>query len=136
AEAYMTDAEIVGPFIMFVSTDYYSALKNAKGVSKTFTTNEQQISGINRKVAQLDGSDTIIQKVAKSRLQVDSTKKINYILVPLMVCSPVEKYNSIDLIPASQDRDGYRDTIKGLNYYDAIVTEKARPAIYVSYDSK
>ena len=51
-----------------------------------------------------------------------------------MVCSPVEKYNSIDLIPASQDRDGYRDTIKGLNYYDAIVTEKARPAIYVSYD--
>lgn len=41
-----------------------------------------------------------------------------------MVCSPVEKYNSIDLIPASQDRDGYRDTIKGLNYYDAIVTEK------------
>ncbi|EPN6035813.1 capsid protein [Enterococcus faecalis] len=136
AEAYMTDAEIVGPFIMFASTDYYSALKNAKGVSKTFTTNEQQISGINRKVAQLDGSDTIIQKVAKSRLQVDSTKKINYILVPLMVCSPVEKYNSIDLIPASQDRDGYRDTIKGLNYYDAIVTEKARPAIYVSYDSK
>ena len=122
AEAYMTDAEIVGPFIMFASTDYYSALKNAKGVSKTFTTNEQQISGINRKVAQLDGSDTI--------------KKINYILVPLMVCSPVEKYNSIDLIPASQDRDGYRDTIKGLNYYDAIVTEKARPAIYVSYDSK
>lgn len=86
----MTDTEIVGPFIMFASTDYYSALKNAKGVSKTFTTNEQQISGINRKVAQLDGSDTIIQKVAKSRLQVDSTKKINYILVPLMVCSPVE----------------------------------------------
>ncbi|MGH2335325.1 capsid protein, partial [Enterococcus faecalis] len=74
AEAYMTDTEIVGPFIMFASTDYYSALKNAKGVSKTFTTNEQQISGINRKVAQLDGSDTIIQKVAKSRLQVDSTK--------------------------------------------------------------
>lgn len=136
AEAYMTDAEIVGPFIMFVSTDYYSSLKNAKGVSKTFSTNEQQISGINRKVAQLDGSDAIIQKVAKSRLQVDSTKKINFIMVPLGVCAPIEKYNSIDLVPASQDRDGYRDTVKGLNYYDCIVTEKARPAIYVSYTSK
>ncbi|MGH2168305.1 capsid protein, partial [Enterococcus faecalis] len=37
AVAYMTDTEIVGPFIMFASTDFYSALKNAKGVSKTFT---------------------------------------------------------------------------------------------------
>ncbi|MGH2252000.1 capsid protein, partial [Enterococcus faecalis] len=64
-----------------------------------------------------------------SRFQVDSTKKINNILVPLMVCSPVEKFNSIDLIPASQDRDGYRHTIKGLNYYDAIITEKACPGI-------
>lgn len=134
AEAYMTDTEVVGPFIMFVSSDYYSALKNSDGVSKTFSTNEVQISGINRKVEQLDGSDTIIKKVAKGRLQVDSAKKINYILVPLGVCMPLEKYNTVDLVPASQDRDGYRDTVKGLDYYDAIVTEKARPAIYVSYE--
>lgn len=134
AEAYMTDTEVIGPFIMFVSSDYYKALKNADGVSKSFSTNDIQISGINRKVEQLDGSDAIIQKVAKNRLQVDPTKKINYILVPLNVCSPLEKYNSIDLIPAAQDRDGYRDTVKGLDYYDAIVIEKARPAIYVSYE--
>ena len=54
-----------------------------------------------------------------------------------MVCSPVEKYNSIDLIPASQDRDGYRDTIKGLNYYDAIVTEKlVLPFTFLTIQSK
>ena len=133
AETYMTDAEVVGPFVMFVSSEYYNALKNNDKVSKTFTVNEAQINGINRKVAQLDGDVPII-KVAKSRLQVDATKKINFILVPLHVAAPIEKYNDVTLIPASQDRDGNRDTIKGTDYYDLIVLQKARPAIYVSYE--
>lgn len=132
AEEYMMDAEIVGPFVMFASSAYYKALKNNEKVSKTFTTNEVNISGINRKVAQLD-NDIPILKVAKSRLQVDPTKHINFILVPLRIAAPIEKYNDVTLIPASQDRDGNRDTIKGTNYYDLIVLEKARPAIYVSY---
>jgi hypothetical protein len=117
---------------MFASSAYYKALKNNEKVSKTFTTNEVNISGINRKVAQLD-NDIPILKVAKSRLQVDPTKHINFILVPLRIAAPIEKYNDVTLIPASQDRDGNRDTIKGTNYYDLIVLEKARPAIYVSY---
>ncbi|TLQ15915.1 capsid protein [Pseudolactococcus raffinolactis] len=133
AETYMTDAEVVGPFVMFVSSEYYNALKNNDKVSKSFTVNEAQINGINRKVAQLDGDVPII-KVAKSRLQVDATKKINFILVPLHVAAPIEKYNDVTLIPASQDRDGNRDTIKGTDYYDLIVLQKARPAIYVSYE--
>ncbi len=132
AEEYMTDAEVVGPFVMFASSAYYKALKNNEKVSKTFTTNEVNISGINRKVAQLD-NDIPILKVAKDRLQVDATKNINFILVPLRIAAPIEKYNNVTLIPASQDRDGNRDTIKGTNYYDLIVLEKARPAIYVSY---
>lgn len=132
AEEYMTDAEVVGPFIMFASSAYYKALKNNEKVSKTFTTNEVNISGINRKVAQLD-NDIPILKVAKDRLQVDETKHINFILVPLRIAAPIEKYNNVTLIPASQDRDGNRDTIKGTNYYDLIVLEKARTAIYVSY---
>lgn len=133
AEEYMTDAEVVGPFVMFASSAYYKALKNNDKVSKTFTTNEVNISGINRKVAMLDNDIPII-KVAKDRLQVDATKKINFILVPLKVAAPIEKYNDVTLIPASQDRDGNRDTIKGTDYYDAIVLQKARPAIYVSYE--
>ncbi|CEN29349.1 hypothetical protein [Pseudolactococcus piscium] len=132
AETYMTDTEVVGPFVMFASSDYYNALKNNDKVSKTFTVNEAQINGINRKVAQLDGDVPII-KVAKNRLQVDATKKINFILVPLHVAAPIEKYNDVTLIPASTDRDGNRDTIKGTDYYDLIVLQKARPAIYVSY---
>ena len=79
-------------------------------------------------------NDIPIIKVAKSRLQVDATKKINFILVPLHVAAPIEKYNDVTLIPASQDRDGNRDTIKGTDYYDLIVLQKARPAIYVSYE--
>lgn len=61
AETYMTDAEVVGPFVMFVSSDYYNALKNNEKVSKTFTTNEVNISGINRKVAMLDNDIPIIK---------------------------------------------------------------------------
>lgn len=134
AEEYMTDAEVVGPFVMFASSAYYKALKNNDKVSKTFTTNEVNISGINRKVAMLDNDIPII-KVAKDRLQVDATKNINFILVPLKVAAPIEKYNDVTLIPASTDRDGNRDTIKGTDYYDLIVLQKARPAIYVSYET-
>lgn len=133
AESYMTDEEVNGPFIMFVSSQYYKALKNAEGVSKTFSTNEVDIAGINRKVEQLDGLDTFIKKVSKARLQIDSTKHINYIMVPLRVASPVERVNRVDIVPADQDPNGYRDKIKGLDYFDLIVLEKARPAIYVSY---
>ena len=132
AEQYMTDQEIVGPFVMFASSDYYLALKNNDKVSKTFSVNEVNMSGINRKVAQLD-NDIPILKVAKSRLQVDETKKINFILVPLRVAAAIEKYNDVTLVQASSDRDGYRDTVKGLNYYDLIVFDNAKPAIYVSY---
>lgn len=133
AEQYMTDTEVVGPFVMFASSDYYKALKNNDKVTKSFSVNEVQMNGVNRRVAQLDGDMPIIQ-VPKSRLQVDPTKKINFILVPQRVAAPLEKYNDITLVPASADRDGYRDTVKGLNYYDLIVFDNAKPAIYVSYE--
>lgn len=133
AEQYMTDQEIVGPFVMFVSSDFYLALKNNEKVSKTFTTNEVKMNGINRKVAQLDNEIPII-KVAKKRLQVDESKKINFIFVPLRIAAPIEKYNDVTLISSKDDRDGYRDTIKGLNYYDLIVFDNAKKAIYVSYE--
>ncbi|EHL2537705.1 TPA: hypothetical protein LCR19_002612 [Listeria monocytogenes] len=132
AEQYMLDEEVVGPFVMFASSDYYQALKNNEKVSKTFSVNEVNINGINRKVGQLDGDIPII-KVPKSRLQMDKAKVVNFILVPLRVAMPIEKYNDVTLIPASQDRDGYRDTIKGLDYYDMLVFDNAKKAIYVSY---
>ncbi len=133
AEQYMTDSEIIGPFVMFASSDYYKALKNNEKVNKTFSTNTVGIAGIDRRVGQLDSDIPIIQ-VAKSRLQVDTAKNINFILVPQRVAAPIEKYNDITLVPASQDRDGYRDTVKGLNYYDLVVFDNAKKAIYVSYD--
>ncbi len=134
AEEYMTDAEVIGQFIMFAAASTYKALKNADGVSKTFSTNTIQLNGIDRRVETIDGSNIVIQKVAKNRLQVLDDKHINYILVPLTVAKPIEKYNTIDLVPSAQDRGGYRDTIKGLDYYDCLVLKKARPAIFISYD--
>lgn len=139
AEQYMTDAEVGGPFVMFASSDYYTALKNAAGVNKNFTTNTMQLNGIDRRVATLD-NDVPIIKVPANRLQknvdgTDRAQKINFILLPLTVAAPIEKYNTVDLVPANTDRDGYRDTIKGLNYYDLIVFDNAKKAIYVSCEA-
>lgn len=132
AEEYMTDNEIPGGYVMFVSAAFYRLLKNAKGVTKSFTTNEVSINGINRTVAQIDGGVPIL-KVAKNRwsgLTIKDT--LNFIITPLAAVAPIVKFGTVDTVPAAQDRSGYRDTIKGLDYYDAIVFENAKPSIYLS----
>jgi hypothetical protein len=132
AEQYMTDLGVQGPFIMFASSDYYKSLKQDKSTSHTFTVNESaQINGVDRRVGMLDGT-VPIQSVSKDRLQVLDGYHINYILVPLNAIAPVVKLGTVDLINASTDRNGYRDTLKGLDYYDAIVLENAKKVIYIS----
>lgn len=66
-EQYMIDNEIPGGYVIFASAGYYRALKNAKGVTKNFSTNTQQINGIDRRVGQLDGGVPILT-CAKSRI--------------------------------------------------------------------
>lgn len=132
AEQYMTDLGAQGPYIMFVSSDYYKALKQDKSTSHSFTVNETaNINGVDRRVGMLDGA-VPIKQVAKDRLQVAEGKHINFILVPVNAVKPITKLGTVDLIGADQDRDGYRDTLKGLDYYDAIVLDNAKKVIYVS----
>lgn len=135
-EEYMTDNEIPGGYVIFASADYYRALKNADGVNKSFSVNTQQVNGIDRRVGQLDGGTPIIP-VAKARIQgLTIADNVNFMAVPLYAVAPIVKYNTIDVLPPNTDRNGYRYTIKGVSYYDMLVFDNAKKAIYVAASPK
>ena len=135
-EEYRTNNEIPGGYVIFASAGYYRALKNADGVNKSFSVNTQQVNGIDRRVGQLDGGTPIIQ-VAKARIQgLTIADNVNFMAVPLYAVAPIVKYNTIDVLPPNTDRNGYRYTIKGVSYYDMLVFDNAKKAIYVAASPK
>lgn len=132
SEAYALTKGLGAGRLMFVSGTFYSTLKNAEGISRSFTTNEVQLNGINRKVQVLDNGDAYIIPVADAILTTEDGTELNYIITPATAAAPIEKFNTVDVISAEEDRNGYRDTVKGLNYCDVIVFDNAREAIYIS----
>lgn len=131
AEAYMLDHDIDGNFVLFVFSAYYQALKNSAQVSRTFSTNTQQLNGIDRRVSQIDGGLPILPVGVNH-----GGDKFAFILTPLSAVSPIIKYSNLTYIPAQYDAKGNRDTVKFTNYYDAVILDNAKDAIYIAQPSK
>lgn len=120
--------------VLFMTSETYGFLKNAKGVSRGLRLDEPtRVQGLDRTIRMMDGHIPI-QVVSDDRMvNADTgTNPLQFIFVGSSVSNCIEKYNDVTLVPAEHDRNGNRDTVKFTNYYDNIILDNKKELIYIS----
>lgn len=151
AEEYFTNEEIgMMGTLMFVSTGYYKALKQATQVDRRIEAGEVSISeSINRKVSLMDGETPII-KVPKARFftiiklldkDIDGSfgfergvgaVDINYIMMNRASATCVTKHTVLRYFSPAENQDADAHKVQYRVFHDVIARDNKRKGIYLS----
>lgn len=155
AEMHMTDAEVApGDFVMYVSAEYYKAMKNDPKIAHRLLTNTT--GDVNRSVCLLDGQIPVI-RVPKTRFYdtvqlkdgvtagqteggysaiAGTSRELNFVLLPRSAAEAITKrrISKIILPEENQQADAY--DIPYRTHHDLIVRHNRKKGIYVSRKSK
>lgn len=149
-EQYLMDAEVnMGDIVLYVSSEYYKAMKNSAALSRRFDVGGNNGS-VNRAVTMLDGQTPVIV-VPKGRFYdsinlldgstsgetaggfaaLETSKAINFMAVPKSHCKAITKRRASKIIAPETNQSADAYDVMYRCHHDLIVPTNKRAGIYV-----